>query len=195
MGKTPEEIIEEEINAIKAIPLTGIIEGLNIIINCQGKVVFTGMGKAGLIARKVAATFSSTGTPAFFMHPSEAQHGDLGMISEGDLIVSFSNSGKTREVIETVSLAKKLIPEIKLITITSNKMTELAIISDVVIETGGYPEICPFGMAPTSSTTAMLVIGDILSIMAMEAKDFSKEEYSKRHHGGYLGKKSRGEIT
>lgn len=194
MAKTAKEIIKEEINAIKAIPLTGIDEAVENILSCQGKLVFTGMGKAGLISRKVAATMASTGTPAFFMHPSEAQHGDLGMIGKGDMIIAFSNSGRTREVVETVSLAKILIPGLKLITVTSNREAELALISDIVIETGGYPEVCPLGMAPTSSTTAMLVIGDIISMMVMEAKEFSIEQYSKRHHGGYLGVKSREEI-
>lgn len=194
MKLTIKEIIEEEIKAIEAIPTTGIEEAIELILNCKGKLVFTGMGKAGLIARKIAATFASTGTPAFFMHPCEAQHGDLGMIDAGDMIMAFSNSGRTREVVETVSLAKILIPGVKLVTVTSNRIAELALISDVVIETGGYPEVCPLGMAPTCSTTAMLVIGDVLSMMTMEAKDFSMEEYSKRHHGGYLGQKSRGEI-
>lgn len=194
MGKTAQEIIAQEIEAIKSIPLSGIDDAVNCILNCKGKVIFTGMGKAGLIARKIAATMSSTGTPALFMHPSEAQHGDLGILGEGDMIIALSNSGKTREVIETVSLAKVLIPSIKLVTITSSKYTELALLAEFTLETGGYPEICPFGMAPTSSTTAMLVIGDILSIMVMESKEFSIEEYSRRHHGGYLGKKSRGEV-
>ncbi len=194
MAKTAEEIVQEEINAIQAIPLTGIQEAVDAIVACNGKIVFTGMGKAGLIARKIAATFASTGTPAFYMHPSEAQHGDLGMIGAGDMILAFSNSGRTREVVETVSLAKILVKGMQLITVTSNRAAELALISDVVIETGGYPEVCPLGMAPTCSTTAMLVIGDVLSMMVMEAKDFSIEEYSKRHHGGYLGQKSRGEV-
>lgn len=194
MAKTAEEIVQEEIKALQAIPLTGIQEAVDAIVACKGKIVFTGMGKAGLIARKIAATFASTGTPAFYMHPCEAQHGDLGMIGSGDMILAFSNSGRTREVVETVSLAKNLVYGLKLVTVTSNRTAELALISDVVIETGGYPEVCPLGMAPTCSTTAMLVIGDVLSMMAMEAKEFSIEEYSKRHHGGYLGEKSRGEA-
>jgi arabinose-5-phosphate isomerase len=194
MAKTCEEIIQGEINAIMAIPIDGINEAVDMIVKCNGKVILTGMGKAGLIAKKIAATFSSTGTPAFFMHPSEAQHGDLGMISDGDLIIAFSNSGKTREVIETVILANQLISDLKVIAVSSNRDNELASISNIVIETGGYPEICTLGMAPTSSTTAMLVIGDVLSVMTMERKSITMADYCARHHGGYLGQKARQEI-
>tara|TARA_R110002110_G_scaffold213236_7_gene426446 strand:- start:2199 stop:2792 length:594 start_codon:yes stop_codon:yes gene_type:complete len=193
MRRTAKQVLKEEVNAIKAIPLTGINEAVEEILKCKGKLVFVGMGKAGLIARKVAATFASTGTPAFYLHPSEAQHGDLGMISEGDLIIAFSNSGKTREIIETAYLAKQLCDP-KIITVTSNPLAPLAVASDIVIETGGYPEVCPLGMAPTCSTTAMLVIGDVLAMVVMEQKKFTKEEYAKRHHGGYLGQVARGET-
>jgi arabinose-5-phosphate isomerase len=128
------------------------------------------------------------------MHPCEAQHGDLGMLGKRDLIVAFSNSGKTREIIESVLLARELFPKIKVLTVTSDPKAELSKLSHVVIETGGYPEVCPLGMAPTCSTTAMLVIGDILAMMTMERKGFTAEDYAMRHHGGYLGQKARGEI-
>jgi len=192
MRRTAKEVLKEEVNAIKAIPLTGIDEAVEEILKCKGKLVFIGMGKAGLIARKVSATFASTGTPAFYLHPCEAQHGDLGMVAEGDLMIAFSNSGKTREIIESTYLAKQLC-DLKLITVTANKDAPLAVQSDVVIETGGYPEVCPLGMAPTCSTTVMLVIGDVLAMVVMEKKKFTKEEYAKRHHGGYLGQVARGD--
>jgi arabinose-5-phosphate isomerase len=191
--RTAKEVLKEEVNAIKAIPLTGVDDAVEEIMKCKGKLVLIGMGKAGIIARKVAATFASTGTPAFFLHPSEAQHGDLGMVSEGDLMIAYSNSGRTREIIESTHLAKQLC-DLKLITVTSNTESPLALQSDIVIETGGYPEVCPLGMAPTCSTTAMLVIGDVLAMVVMEQKEFTKEEYAKRHHGGYLGQKARGET-
>lgn len=191
MANNAREIIEEEVRAIQAIHIEQFPQAIGHILLCKGKLVFVGMGKAGLIAQKIAATFASTGTPSFFMHPSEAQHGDLGMLSEGDMIIALSNSGKTREVIETIHLAKAMIEHVPLITITSDPNSELAQIADVVLLTGGYKEVCPFGMAPTSSTTAMLVIGDILAVLTMQQKDFKLEDYAKRHHGGYLGTKTK----
>ena len=182
-----DNIIQEQINSIKAINKDGIEEAVSAILECNGKIVVTGMGKAGLIGRKISATLSSTGTPSIFMHPAEAQHGDLGLLDSSDMILALSNSGRTREIIESCFLAKDLFPNIKIITITSNKESDLATNSSIVIETGAYPEVCPLGMAPTSSTTAMLVIGDIISMLVMQEKEVTLKEYSMRHHGGYLG--------
>jgi arabinose-5-phosphate isomerase len=145
------------------------------------------MGKAGQIAMNIATTFCSTGTPAVFLHPSEAQHGDLGILQKNDIMLLLSNSGKTREIIELVDLAKVLNPGIPTIVITGNPDSPLAESADITLFTGGSPEVCPLGMTPTTSTTMMTVMGDVLVVGTMQAIDFKIEEYAKRHHGGYLG--------
>ena len=183
-----DEIISKQIEAIKAIPSENILEAAALLSRCPGKVITTGVGKAGLIARKVSATLSSTGTPSVFMHAGDAQHGDLGVVGANDLVLSFSNSGKTREVVEMVSSLKSLYKEISIITITSNEDSILAKSSNIVLLTGNYPELCPLGLAPTSSSLAMLSIGDILSIIVMQIKNFGVQDFHSRHHGGYLGK-------
>ena len=189
-----KDIINKEIEALSSIPIDYNIESaVSILSSCKGKVVFCGMGKAGLVARKISATFSSTGTPSVFLHPGEAQHGDLGVIGEGDIIVVLSNSGRTREVVETMLLAKNMGTNI-IISITSNLDSELAKISDLALSIGSTEEAGPFGLVPTSSTIAMMAVGDVLCILTMENKEFSKEEYSKRHHGGYIGAVARGDI-
>jgi arabinose-5-phosphate isomerase len=188
------EVLKKEIEAISNIPIcANIEEAVKVISSCRGKVVFCGMGKAGLVAKKISATFSSTGTPSIFLHPGEAQHGDLGVIGDGDILVAISNSGKTREVIETMLLSKR-IGNNYIISITSNLESRLANISDLSLSIGKTSEAGPFGLVPTSSTTAMMVLGDILCVLTMEEKSFTKEEYSKRHHGGYIGVQARGDI-
>lgn len=184
-----KEILILESNAIANIPLNEeLAKAINIIHHCKGKLITSGMGKAGIIAQKVSSTFSSTGTPAVYLHPGEAQHGDLGMLSPQDVLLVFSNSGKTREVLELVSLSHKLFQQkILVISITANINSELALMSDVALSIGNVEEACSLGMAPTTSTTAMLALGDVLSILVMEEKQFTKEEFLKRHHGGYLG--------
>jgi arabinose-5-phosphate isomerase len=149
------------------------------------------MGKAGQVASNMATTFSSTGTPAVFLHPSEAQHGDLGILRENDLMLLISNSGKTREIIELVTLARNLISDIKFIVITGNGESNLAKSADVCLLTGNPPEVCPLGLTPTTSTTVMTVIGDLLVVETMKGIDFTSADYTKRHHGGYLGTVSR----
>jgi len=193
--RTANELLQESVNAIEAIPLSGISEAVELLFECKGKVVISGMGKAGLVGKKISATLSSTGTPSFFLHPSEAQHGDLGMLSDGDILIAISNSGKTREILETVILSKNLIEDIGVITITSNPESDLALLSDVIVETGAYPELCPLGMAPTSSTTAMIVIGDIIAMLLMEKKEFGKQSFYLRHHSGYLGSQLKKELA
>lgn len=160
----------------------------------KGKLVTSGMGKAGQIAANIATTFCSTGIPAVFLHPSEAQHGDLGILQKNDLLLLISNSGKTREIVELTNLAHNLDPELKYIVITSDPESPLAEKSDICLSTGRPAEVCVLGLTPTTSTTAMTVIGDILVVETMKRTGFTREDYSKRHHGGYLGKKSRGEI-
>ena len=157
----------------------------------KGKLVTSGMGKAGQIAMNIATTFCSTGIPSVFLHPSEAQHGDLGILQENDLLLLISNSGKTREIVELTQLAHNLNPELKFIVITGNPDSPLAHESDVCLSTGKPQEVCALGMTPTTSTTAMTVIGDILVVQTMKETGFTIEDYSKRHHGGYLGEKSR----
>ncbi len=156
-----------------------------------GKLILSGMGKAGQIAANIATTFCSTGSPAIFLHPSEAQHGDLGIICPDDLLILISNSGKTREIIEIVDLVERLHPGIPYICITGNASSELAKRATITLCTGAPEEICPLGLTPTTSTTAMTVIGDLLVVSTMTAIDFTYTDYSKRHHGGYLGAVSR----
>lgn len=191
-------LVEKEIQAIQNIPVDGIIQGAIDIIYEQvhekkGKVIVSGMGKAGQIGINIATTLSSTGTPSVFMHPSEAQHGDLGMVQENDIMILISNSGKTREIIELEYLVKRLHRNMKIISLTGNEDGELAKLSDICLSTGNPEEICPLGLTPTTSTTAMTVVGDILVVMLMEKIGFTKEEYAKRHHSGYLGSKARNE--
>ena len=131
--------------------------------------------------------FCSTGTPAVFLHPSEAQHGDLGILQPSDLLLLLSNSGKTREIVELVTLARNLNPQIPIIVITGKKDSPLAAEADVVLCTGDSPEVCPLGLTPTTSTTMMTVIGDVLVVGAMKEIGFTVEQYALRHHGGYLG--------
>lgn len=181
-----------ESNAIKSIPINDSFENaIDLIHNSvhvnSGKVIVSGMGKAGQVGINIATTLSSTGTPSIFVHPSEAQHGDLGVIQKNDICILLSNSGKTREVIEFIHLAKTLHPKIKFITISSDSDSEICSDSDVTLCIGSPEEICPLGLTPTISTTRMMVIGDILVTLMMEKINFTKEEYSKRHHGGYLG--------
>ena len=149
------------------------------------------MGKAGQIGHNISTTLSSTGTTAVFVHPSEAQHGDLGILQENDILFLISNSGKTREILELEYLAKRLHQNIPIISLTGNPNSELAKISDVVLHTGNPKEICPLGLTPTTSTTVMTVVGDLLVVTLMERINFSKEEYAKRHHSGYLGQQAR----
>jgi|TARA_B100001094_G_scaffold251332_1_gene249164 arabinose-5-phosphate isomerase len=188
--------IEEEIKAIKNIPLDGKIEEVvNIIYQKihldHGKVIISGMGKAGQIGMNIATTLSSTGTPAAFIHPSEAQHGDLGLIQKNDVLILISNSGKTREIIEFQELADQLYNNLTVIAITGDLNSPLAKVSNKCLFTGNPKEICPLGLTPTTSTTVMTVVGDILVVSMMKKINFSKKDYAKRHHSGYLGEKAK----
>ncbi|MDR3219642.1 MAG: SIS domain-containing protein [Dysgonamonadaceae bacterium] len=196
MSTNLKKIIEKEVQAIQNIPLSDAYEkAIDLIIrqvhDRRGKLVCSGMGKAGQIASNIATTFSSTGTTACFLHPSEAQHGDLGILRENDLMLLISNSGKTREIIELVGLARNMIPEIQFIVITSNAESPLAKSADVCLLTGNPTEVCPLGLTPTTSTTVMTVIGDLLVVETMKRIQFTVADYAKRHHGGYLGAVSR----
>lgn len=190
------QILEAESKAILNIPVTdGYEKAVNLIVehvhNRGGKLVTSGMGKAGQIAMNIATTFASTGIPAVCLHPSEAQHGDLGIVQKKDVMLLLSNSGKTREILELVLLARNLYPEMKFIVITGNEKSQLAEMADVCLYTGGAPEVCPLGLTPTTSTTMMTVMGDVLVVNTMLATGFTKQQYALRHHGGYLGEQSR----
>lgn len=200
MIETMRRILAAEAKAISEIPITeGYGKAVDLIVeHCNhfgGKLVTSGMGKAGQIAMNIATTFCSTGTPAVFLHPSEAQHGDLGILQKNDIMLLLSNSGKTREILELVDLARNLNPNIPMIVITGDGNSPLAALADVALSTGGAPEVCPLGLTPTTSTTMMTVIGDVLVVGVMEAIKFPVEEYAKRHHGGYLGHRSRGAAS
>ncbi len=190
------KIFESEASAIRSIPVTDSYEKVTEIIyqhvqERNGKLITSGMGKAGQIAHNIATTFSSTGTPAVFLHPSEAQHGDLGIMQKNDVLLAISNSGKTREIIELIDLKDNLFPFIPVIVITGNEKSPLALKADYFISTGSPSEVCPLGLTPTTSTTVFTAIGDALVVLMMEKIGFTPEDYSKRHHGGYLGMKSR----
>lgn len=158
-----------------------------LILSCQGRVVVTGMGKSGHIGNKIAATLASTGTPAFFVHPGEASHGDLGMITRGDVVIALSNSGETSEVTTLLPLLKR--QAIPLISITGSTASTLAKFSDAHLLIDIPVEACPLDLAPTSSTTAALVMGDALAIALLEAKGFSAEDFAFSHPGGSLGRR------
>lgn len=190
------QIIEAEAKAVASLPVTdGYQKAVNLIVEHVnrrgGKLVTSGMGKAGQIAMNIATTFCSTGTPAVFLHPAEAQHGDLGIIQKNDLLLLLSNSGKTREIIELTDLAENLNPGIPKIVITGDANSELGKRADITLWTGGAKEVCPLGLTPTTSTTMMTVMGDILVVGTMDAIGFTAAQYAKRHHGGYLGVKSK----
>lgn len=196
MSDRVKRVIEHEAEAIRNIPVDDRFDRAVAVIHERvhrrgGKLVSSGMGKAGEIAQNISTTFSSTGTPAVFLHPSEAQHGDLGVIQPNDVLLLVSNSGKTREIVELVHLAERLHADLPLIVITAKPESELARAACVTLLTGDPAEVCPLGLSPTTSTTAMTVIGDVLIVLTMEKIGFSNEEYAKRHHGGYLGSKSR----
>ena len=191
-----KQLIEAEIEAIKNIPIDGVIEKAIAILfdnihQNGGKLVVSGMGKAGQIGMNIATTLSSTGTPAVFIHPSEAQHGDLGLVQKNDVLLLISNSGKTREVLEFDSLVKNLHSNIPVLALTGNNESPLKELSDVCLYTGNPKEICPLGLTPTTSTTTMTIVGDVLVVSMMEKINFTKKDYAKRHHSGYLGQKAK----
>lgn len=196
MKNSIKQLLQKEADAVLNIPITDAYEqAVKLIIeqvHCRhGKLITSGMGKAGQIAMNIATTFCSTGIPAVFLHPSEAQHGDLGIIQENDILLFISNSGKTREIVELTQLSRVLNPQLKFIVITGNGNSPLAQEADICLCTGHPDEVCALGMTPTTSTTVMTVIGDILVVETMKRTGFTIEEYSKRHHGGYLGQRSR----
>ena len=186
-----ESVLKAEANAINSIEVTEeFVKAVSVMQGCTGKIITTGIGKAGHIANKFAATLCSTASQAQFLHPAEAAHGDLGAVSPGDILIAFSTSGKSREVIEILELSRHLGIE-TVIGITSHPDSELRKYSDVVIDMGEIEEACTLGLTPTSSMAVMLAISDALALALMEQNKVSREDYGLRHHGGYLGRAAR----
>lgn len=180
--------IDKEIEALRMMENDldeNLSKALDLMEGCKGRVIVTGMGKSGHIGRKIAATFASTGTPSFFVHPSEASHGDLGMLTTDDVVLAISNGGESKELGDILLYCKRF--GIPLIAITKNPQSSLGKNSDLVLMLPDDGEACPLGLAPTSSTTATLVMGDLLAVDMMERKGFSETDYKQRHPGGKLG--------
>ena len=183
-------VIDAEIEAITALKERlneQFVQACNAILACKGRVIISGMGKSGHISNKIAATLASTGTPAFFVHPGEALHGDLGMITGDDVVVAISNSGTTEEVLTLASLVKRLGATV--IGMSGDITSPLASISDFHLDIAVEKEACPMGLAPTSSTTVTLVMGDALAVALLEARGFTAEDFARSHPGGRLGKR------
>lgn len=185
------EILKCEAAAISAVRVTPEFEKAVLALkNASGKVLTTGMGKAGIVAHKLASTLCSTGTPAAFIHPGEAAHGDLGLVAPEDCIIAFSTSGKTNEVIEMLRLGRHLGLR-TIIGITSHPDSTLRELSDIIIDMGTVKEPCQLGLTPSASTAVMMAIGDALALTLMDLKGITKHDYGLRHHGGYLGRLAR----
>ena len=184
------EVLEIEAKAVS--DLIGsldqrFVQAVDTILNCSGRVVVSGIGKSGHIARKIASTLASTGTPAFFVHPAEASHGDLGMVARDDVFIALSNSGESEELLAIIPLLKR--QGAKLIAMTGNPQSTLAREADVHLYAGAEKEACPLNLAPTASTTAALALGDALAVALMQAKGFTRDEFAASHPGGTLGRK------
>lgn len=188
--KQAKNIIKIEADAVGALVDRideRFVEAIEIMYSCTGKVVVTGMGKSGTIGKKIAATLASTGTPALFLNSAEGSHGDLGMVSKGDVVLAISNSGETAEILNMLPTLKRL--DIKIISLTGNLDSVLAKRADVSIDVSVKEEACPMGLAPTASTTAALAMGDTLAITLLNKRGFSEEDFAVFHPGGNLGRK------
>jgi arabinose-5-phosphate isomerase len=184
------EVLNIEAAAVQALAVRldeNFSDALNVILRCEGRVIVSGMGKSGHIARKIAATMSSTGTPAYFVHPGEASHGDLGMITHEDVIIALSYSGESEELMTIVPMIKR--QGAKLISMTGNPSSSLAKAADVHLNAAVDKEACPMGLAPTASTTAALALGDALAVALLDAKGFGAEDFARSHPGGSLGRR------
>jgi len=185
-----KKVLKIESDAIKALidrVDDNLIKAIDIIYSCSGKVVVTGMGKSGLIGKKISATLASTGTPALFLHPAEGGHGDIGMVTKGDVVIAISNSGETDEIIRILPVLARL--GIKLIALTGNPNSTLAKASDVVFDVSVKEEACPMGLVPTASTTAALAMGDALAVTLLSKRGFKEEDFAFFHPGGNLGRR------
>lgn len=185
---TAYRTIDMEIDTIQKLRASldeSLTQALDVMQNAKGRIIITGMGKSGHIGKKIAASLASTGTPSFFVHPAEASHGDLGMITEDDVVIAISNSGESRELVDILNYCKRF--GIKLIAITKNSESSLGKAGDIVLRLPNNGEACPLGLAPTNSTTATLVLGDILTSGLIQRKGFTKSDFNQRHPGGKLG--------
>ncbi len=187
LGLAVISIEAEAINALTQQINENFVNACKLLFACKGRVIVTGMGKSGHIAGKIAATLASTGTPAFFVHPGEASHGDLGMITQHDVVLALSNSGETEEILKILPLLKRL--GIPLIAMSGNPTSTLGTVSNVHINVSVAQEACPLGLAPTSSTTAALVMGDALAVSLLEARGFTRDDFALSHPGGSLGRR------
>tara|TARA_B100000586_G_scaffold250920_1_gene209769 strand:- start:1529 stop:2509 length:981 start_codon:yes stop_codon:yes gene_type:complete len=187
LGKAVIETEQVALSALAKRIDNKFVDACNIILDCSGRVVVTGMGKSGHIANKIAATLASTGTPSFFVHPGEASHGDLGMITPNDVVIALSNSGETDEIVALLPVIKRL--NTPLITLTGNPDSTLAKTSNINIDVSIKKEACPLGLAPTSSTTAALAMGDAIAIALLEVRGFSEDDFALSHPGGTLGRR------
>ena len=185
--KIAKEVLETEANELLNADVSGIEKAVEIAYNTKGKVIITGVGKSGLIGSKIAATLASTGTPSFFIHPTEALHGDLGMIGKDDCVVAISYSGESEELIKILPHIKRF--DVPLIAMTGDKNSTLARYADVVLNIHVNKEACPLNVAPTSSTTLTLAMGDALAVCLMKKRNFTKEDFASFHPGGSLGKR------
>jgi arabinose-5-phosphate isomerase len=190
------DTLEIESNAILALqqrlfdpasPQHSFLDALQLLLNCNGRVVVSGMGKSGHIARKISATLASTGTPALFMHPGEAAHGDLGMVTPHDVLIAISNSGETAELVSIIPIVKRM--GARLISMTGNPDSSLARLCDVHLDVSVAQEACPLNLAPTASTTATLALGDALAVAALDARGFRADDFARSHPGGALGRR------
>lgn len=184
------EVLSIEAAAVQALSQRldeNFLHALDLILSCEGRVIVSGMGKSGHIARKIAATMSSTGTPAYFVHPGEASHGDLGMITSEDVFIALSYSGESDELMAIAPVIKR--QGAKLISLTGNPNSSLAQVADVHLDGHVDKEACPMGLAPTASTTAALALGDALAVALLDAKGFGKEDFARSHPGGSLGRR------
>ena len=183
-------VIDTELSSVEALKAEindNFVKACELMLNCQGRVVVIGMGKSGHIGNKIAATMASTGTPAFFVHPGEASHGDLGMITPKDVVIALSNSGETGEILTIIPILKRL--SVPMISITGNRQSTLSMEADIDLHAGVEKEACPLGLAPTSSTTVALVLGDALAVALLDARGFTEEDFALSHPGGSLGRR------
>ena len=185
-GRRTVNIEQQAVAALQERIDQDFAKACSLLMSCRGRVIVTGMGKSGHIANKIAATMASTGTPSFFVHPGEAQHGDMGMVTSDDVVIALSNSGSSSEVVTLIPLFKRL--GVPMISMTGNPQSILAVEADAHIDTSVSQEACPLDLAPTSSTTATLVMGDALAIALLEAKGFTAEDFAFSHPGGRLGR-------
>ena len=185
--KIAKEVLQIEANELLSADVSGIDKAVEIAYNTKGKLIITGVGKSGLIGTKIAATLASTGTPSFFIHPTEALHGDLGMITKDDSVLAISYSGESEELIKILPHIKRF--DVPLIAMTGDKNSTLAKYADVVLSIKVSKEACPLNIAPTSSTTLTLALGDALAVCLMKKRDFTKEDFASFHPGGSLGKR------